>query len=190
MAMPASMPSHALHAAEAMQRARDEVNRILGQHTPDPVDDAALTDAGGQSKRLSQFFGRHRHMLLVHNMGKRCAYCSLWADSMIGLAPHIQERCALLLLSPDPHEVLAEFARQRGWQFPCASSAGSDLSARLGFASPDGSVYPGVSALERRDNGTIVRTGSRIFGPGDDFCGLWNLFDLLPGAAAGWTPRR
>lgn len=40
---------------------------------------------------------------------------------------------------------------------------------------------------------TGVTRLSELFGaplsPGDDFCTLWHFFDLLPGGAAGWTPK-
>jgi predicted dithiol-disulfide oxidoreductase (DUF899 family) len=46
-----------------------------------------------------------------------------------------------------------------------------------------------VSAFHRNDDGTVVRTGKAIFGPGDDFCALWHLLDLLPGGPKGWEPK-
>lgn len=43
--------------------------------------------------------------------------------------------------------------------------------------------WPGVSALRKTEGGAIERTGRTRFGPGDDFCALWPLFDLLEGGA-------
>lgn len=31
--------------------------------------------------------------------------------------------------------------------------------------------------------------GRAAFGPGDDFCAVWPLFDLLEGGVDGWAPR-
>jgi hypothetical protein len=35
----------------------------------------------------------------------------------------------------------------------------------------------------------IVRVSDTGSSPGDDFCALWHVFDLLPGGPAGWQPR-
>jgi hypothetical protein len=45
-----------------------------------------------------------------------------------------------------------------------------------------------VSVFQRQGT-SIVRVSEAAFSPGDDFCTVWHLFDLLPGGAAGWSPR-
>jgi len=47
---------------------------------------------------------------------------------------------------------------------------------------------PGVSVFEK-DADSIVRVASTMFGPGDDFCAVWHLFDLLPNGANEWQPK-
>ena len=51
-----------------------------------------------------------------------------------------------------------------------------------------GGWNPGVSFL-RRDGEAIVRLSDTEFGPGDDFCVVYHLFDLAPGYDLGWSPR-
>jgi hypothetical protein len=46
-----------------------------------------------------------------------------------------------------------------------------------------------VSALRRAVDGSLVPTGRAEFGPGDDFCAVWPLFDLLEGGAGDWAPQ-
>jgi hypothetical protein len=41
----------------------------------------------------------------------------------------------------------------------------------------------------RRDGNRILRVSDAGFGPGDDFCALWHIFDLLPGGAGDWQPK-
>ena len=53
----------------------------------------------------------------------------------------------------------------------------------------DGKPQPGVSAFHLEADGTVVRTGKACFGPGDEFCSAWHLFDLLPGGAESWQPK-
>ena len=40
-------------------------------------------------------------MLLVHNMGKTCAYGTLWADGFVGVLPHLTRRAAVVVMTPD-----------------------------------------------------------------------------------------
>ncbi len=47
---------------------------------------------------------------------------------------------------------------------------------------------PGISTFARRD-GKIVNTANDFFGPGDDYCGVWHILDLLDKGADGWTPK-
>jgi hypothetical protein len=32
-------------------------------------------------------------------------------------------------------------------------------------------------------------TSDTSFSPGDDFCNVWHLFDLIPEGASGWQPK-
>jgi predicted dithiol-disulfide oxidoreductase (DUF899 family) len=57
----------------------------------------------------------------------------------------------------------------------------------MGFRTPKGWL-PGVSVFQRQ-GAKIVRVSEASFGPGDDFCTVWHLFDLLPGGAGEWHPR-
>lgn len=139
--------------------------------------------------RLSELFGARADLLVIHNMGRRCNYCTMWADGLNGVLPHLLDRAAVVLASPDTPEVQAELAGRRGWKFRMVSTQGSAFSREVGFESADGSPWPGVSAFHRAKDGTISRSGASVFGPGDDFCPAWPLLDLLKDGPAGWEPR-
>jgi predicted dithiol-disulfide oxidoreductase (DUF899 family) len=173
----------------------EELKRTLGDarrraHTHEAVKDYTFRNPDGSAVHLSELFGDKRDLLIVHNMGRRCSYCTMWADGFNGLYQHLSNRAAFVLCSPDEPAVLREFAHSRGWGFRTVSAAGSTFNADLKFGDPkDGSVWPGVSALYRNDDGSIVRTGSDQFGPGDSYCPVWPMLDLLKDGAAGWEPR-
>ena len=57
----------------------------------------------------------------------------------------------------------------------------------MGYRTDHGRL-PGVSVFQRAPQG-ILRVSDTAFGPGDDFCSVWHLFDLLPDGAAGWAPQ-
>ena len=153
------------------------------------VDDHALTLPGGEPVRLSDLFRGKNDLIVIHNMGRGCAYCTMWADGFNGVLPHLEDRASFVVVTPDAPESLLPFAATRGWTFQMVSSQDSDFAHAMGFAMPDGSVLPGVSAFRREPDGSIVRTGKDIFGPGDDYSSPWRLFDLLSGGTGSWEPR-
>lgn len=155
----------------------------------EPVADHELTLPGGERARLSELFRDKDDLIVIHNMGRGCTYCTMWADGFNGVLPHLEDRASFVLVSPDAPESLIPFAASRGWMFRMVSSQGSDFTSAMGYAMPDGSVYPGVSAFRRQPDGTIVRSGKDVFGPGDDYSSPWRLFDLLSDGIAGWEPR-
>jgi len=73
-----------------------------------------------------------------------------------------------------------------------ASGAGGEFIRAMGFdqgENGESSYWPGISAFHRNTDGSIVRTGKDIFGPGDDYCPPWRMFDLLEGGAGDWEPK-
>ncbi len=172
-----------------IQKLKGELSKARRSAPPEPAPDYELRNADGSGVRLSELFDGREDLLVVHNMGKGCAYCTLWADGFTGFAPHLQDRAAFALCSNDDPATARAFADSRGWNYPVISGAGSSFARDMGFASPEGEPWPGVSAFRKLADGSIVRTGSAPFGPGDDFCSPWPLFDLLDGGAGDWAPK-
>jgi len=175
-------------AEKDMTKARARVLALRRKQTPEVVPDYVFKDQAGKTVSLAQLFGAKKELILVHNMGAHCPYCTLWADGFTGLAKHLEDRAAFVVESADTPKQQKTFYRSRGWNFPMVSSAGSDFKRRMGFADEQGNPHPGVSVLVK-SGGKIYRTARDTFGPGDDYCALWHLFDLLPKGAAGWTPK-
>lgn len=173
------------HARIAAVRA--EMRAIQDSVEPRAVEDYRLVTSAGPV-RLSALFGDRSDLFVVHNMGAACPYCTLWADGFNGVYHHLATRAAFVVCSPDPPAVQQRFAASRGWRFPMASHAGSGFAADMGYRSADGGWLPGLSVF-RRDGDRIVRVSDRGMAPGDPFCAVWHLLDLLPGGADGWQPR-
>ncbi|MEM7025569.1 MAG: DUF899 family protein [Pseudomonadota bacterium] len=152
---------------------------------PQEVEDYVLND--GAEVRLSSLFGDKDHLFVIHNMGAACSYCTLWADGFNGVLPHLEDRAAFVLCSPDSPKEQREFADSRGWRFRMLSYQGSSFAEDMGYYGEHGWM-PGVSVFTRK-NGKIVRVSDSHFGPGDDYCGIWHLFDLIPEGADGWQPQ-
>ena len=177
-------------AEKAVLEAKGKVSELRQKRPREVVKDYTLTNLDGAAVQLSELFGDKFDLLLVHNMGKSCSYCTLWADGFIGSTGHLENRAAFALVSNDDPKTAKEFSSSRGWTFKVISGADSDFSFDMGFANPkDRSPLPGVSTFAKEEDGTIVRIGKSFFGPGDDFCSVWHLFDLLEGGAGGWEPK-
>ena len=182
--------------SDQIERMENELMEMKGklaelrrQLPPETVEDYVLTDTNGNQARLSELFGDRSELIFVHNMGKRCSYCTLWADGFIGFTKHLEDRAAFVLASPDDYDTLRRFARDRGWTFRCCSTKGSTIKRDLGFETEKGEYWPGVNIFRKDESGRIWNVNKATFGPGDEFCGIWGFMDLLPGGADGWEPQ-
>jgi predicted dithiol-disulfide oxidoreductase (DUF899 family) len=170
------------------QLARDQerLATLKRRQRPEPVADYILAGPRGPIP-LSRLFAGRRDLIVIHNMGRSCVHCTLWADGFNGIFPHLANRAGFAVVSPDSPAVQRKFARSRGWRFPLYSAHGSSFIADLGFMSEDGPM-PGVSTF-RLVRGKIFRIASAPFGSFDPFCSVWPLFALLADGVDGWNPR-
>lgn len=173
----------------AKQKERRELMRQLAGES---VQDYALKNWNGSATRLSEMFGDKDELMIVHNMGRSCPYCTLWADGFNGVTNHLSDRVAFAVVSPNPPEVQKEFAGSRGWNFTMYSAEGSTFTRDLGYeVDHEGEPYqlPGVSVFTKDAEGNLTRVSRDMFGPGDPYAGIWHLFDLLPNGPGGWHPK-
>ena len=153
------------------------------------VTDYTFKTFDGEDVALASLFGDRDELLVIHNMGKSCRYCTLWADGFNGVAGHLNNRAAFVVVSPDDPKTQREFYESRGWKFNMVSAAESNFTKDMGFADKEGNPWPGVSTFEKSSEGKMYRTAKTSFGPGDDFCAVWHLFDLLPKGVNAWEPK-
>jgi predicted dithiol-disulfide oxidoreductase (DUF899 family) len=159
----------------------------------------SFTTTEGAPVHLTDLFGEHDDLLVIHNMGERCQYCALWADGLSAFVPQFSRRAALVLATPnDPASARKQIAT-RGWKFRVVCDGGTSFARDMGFegesVSHGTTRLPGVSAFHRERDATcadgvrITRVGAAQFGPGDEFCSVWGLFDLLTEGVRGWAPQ-
>ncbi len=174
----------------AQEQLKSEIDALRRQWAAlaEPVSDYTLTGPDG-AVPLSVLFGDRDDLIVIHNMGRGCAYCTLWADGFASALPHLESRAAFVVSSPDDPATQAAFAASRGWPFRMVSIQGSSFGRDMGFVTETGDYWPGFSTFHRRPDGSIVRVGKDFFGPGDTYCSVWHFFDLLQGGADGWEPR-
>ena len=168
---------------------KKELAALRKKKAPVEVQDYIFKKHDGSEIRLSEMFGPHPDLVLVHNMGKGCPYCTLWADGFVGLTKHQENRAGFVVISKDPFDVQRDFYNSRNWNFKMFSSRESTFNRDMGYENEKGGQMPGVSAFYKDDNGKIFRVGHTWFGPGDDFCAVWHMFDLLKDGPACWNPK-
>lgn len=162
-----------------MAKNRKKMLKLNAKLAKMDVQDYVFKDRDGNDVQLSGLFGDKNELIVIHNMGKACSYCTMWADGFNGNFPHIEKRAAFALISPDAFEVQREFADERGWKFTMLSGKDSTFIKDMGYVTEKGEYWPGVSVFHK-DNGTITRISKNYFGPGDYFCSVWHFFDMLP----------
>jgi len=165
---------------------RSKMRELQAAIEPEKVQDYAFQTTNGPV-RLSSLFGDKEHLFVIHNMGAGCPYCTLWADGFNGILPHLQDRAAFVLSSPDAPDAQQKFAQSRNWKFRVVSHHGTTFAADMGYTK-DGGPMPGVSVFTRK-NGVVQRVSDTRFGPGDDFSAIWHFLDLIPEGRAGWQPK-
>ena len=166
---------------------RDQMRHVQAETEPQEVQDYALTATDGSVAHLSNLFGPHEYLFVVHNMGSSCPYCTTWADGFNGVIHHLESRAAFVVSSPDSPETQRKFADGRGWRFRMVSHAETSFAEDMGYRR-DGGWWPGVSVF-KRDGDRILRVGDAEFGPGDEFCSVFHLLGLLPEGTGDWQPR-
>jgi len=165
---------------------RSEMRKVQAAIEPQEVRNYVFKTEQGEAQ-LSDLFERNRDLFVIHNMGRQCPYCTLWADGYNGIYDHLASRAAFVVCSPDPPNVQRDFAAGRGWKFRMVSHAGTSFAEDMGYRSSRGWL-PGVSVF-RKDGQRILRVSDSGCAPGDDFNALWHLLDLLPEGAGEWRPK-
>ena len=173
---------------ETLQETRERLTDLKRKSAKGKVENYILSGPGDERVPLSALFGEKDDLVVIQNMGRSCPYCALWADGFAGVQEHIENRAALVLVSPDPPEEHQKFGAARGWRFQILSSQGSAFKKDLGFESESGEQMPGVSTFHR-DGDEIVNVANDYFGPGDDYCAVWHLWGLLPKGVDDWKPQ-
>lgn len=163
-----------------LEKGRQKMFRVLGKMAKMEVQDYVLKDRNNKEVKFSELFGDKQDLVLIHNMGKSCSYCTMWADGFNGIFPHIEKRAAFVLVSPDAPEVQRDFADGRGWKFKMYSGKDSPFIKDMGYQTDKGDYWPGASAFHKDEDGKISRVSKTFFGPGDYFCSVWHFFDMLP----------
>lgn len=166
---------------EELAQLEARVRQLRAQGQGEPVGRYVFRGWDGEAVALDELFGIQDRLIMIHNMGVGCRYCSMWADGLNGLLPYLRRFAAVAMLNHDPVERQKSVAVTRGWGFRMLDASGTTFFADQGFQDPqDGSLLPGLSTFVRASDGTVRRYAKAFFGPHDRFCPTFSILELLP----------
>lgn len=172
---------------QRMYKLAQELFAERAKAEPEPVSDYSFASTNG-SVTLSELFGDKTELIISHNMGSFCSYCTMWADCLEGSKKIIETRCALVMVTSDQPAVFAPIAEKRGWTFTIVCDEDKQFTETMGFWTKEHGWGPGASTFRKNEDGSIVRTGWTMYGPGDAFCPPWHYFSLLGISEDHWSP--
>jgi predicted dithiol-disulfide oxidoreductase (DUF899 family) len=117
-----------------------------------PVDKEYTFDTEEGKKTLPELFDGRSQLLIYHLMfgptyEAACPGCTGLADAFDGALVHLNNRdVTLMAISRAPIEKLQAYKRRMGWQFPYASSFGSDFNFDFDFAATEEQMAAGELA--------------------------------------------
>ena len=174
-------------------KVEERINGLIGhlaelraKAKPVEVKDYAFHTVGGETS-LSKLFGDRKKLLVIHNMGSGCSYCTLWADGFNGILPHLKDAMAVVMVSSDTPEHQAAFAKGRNWGFTMASHKGLPYTKeQTGLG--EWTDMPGASVYEKVGEEIVLRNKC-FFDPGDIYCPMWPLLGLAGIENKDWQPK-
>jgi predicted dithiol-disulfide oxidoreductase (DUF899 family) len=183
---------------------RDELSRQRRELPWEKVEKNYVFEGPNGKETLSDLFGGRSQLMVYHFMfgpewKEGCQSCSMEADHIDGVLPHLAARdVRLIVVSRAPWVQIQAFQKRMGWGFHWVSSYGNDFNydynvsftkeevakgemeynyTKQKFPSDEG---PGASAFFKDAAGTVFHTYS-TYGRGlDMLLGVYNWLDLAP----------
>lgn len=158
----------------------------------DLISDYVFKDFDGNAISLPSLFQDKNTLVVVHNMGSGCSYCTLWADGFNGIVDHLNDAFSFVVATPDSFEKMSDFANSKEWKFNMVSSKDSTFFEDMGFATKqeEKTYYmPGYSVFSKNEDGTVSRVAMDYFGPGDSYSSIWHILNIIPNQG-NWSPKK
>ena len=77
-----------------------KLQALRAEHRGEEVPNYTFRTQDGETTLLDSF-GHRDKLLVIHNMGQGCRFCTLWADGINGFLPHLESAMSVLLVSKD-----------------------------------------------------------------------------------------
>ena len=80
--------------------AREDARGRRPRLEPEEVPGLCAGHAGRDGACSRSCSATKRDLIVIHNMGASCPYCTLWADGFNGIYDHLADRAAFVALQP------------------------------------------------------------------------------------------
>jgi len=164
-----------------------QLNEARKQTPGTEVTDYTFETNQGQVS-LAALFGQSDKLLVIHNMGQACRYCTLWGDGISAFLPHLESAMSVVLVSKDSPDQQRLFANSRGWRMRMASHGGGAYMQEQVAVEGMGTNMPGAACYKKQGN-KILKTNSSMFGPNDLYCPMWHFLGMAGITHNEWTPQ-
>ena len=185
-------------------RQRDEMSRKVRELPWVKIDKSYAFDGPRGKQSLAELFGVHNQLIVYHFMfdatwSQGCKSCSFVADHYSNIVVHLGHRdVSFVTVSKAPIEMLEQFRKRMGWNFPWVSAANTDFGRDFGVSFTDhelateGTVYnfnrtpypirelPGLSVFFKDSSGNVYHTYSTFARGLDTFLGAYQYLDVTP----------
>ena len=167
---------------------KEELANLISKEKGTEITDYTFLDTNNNSTLLSQLFKDKEELIIIFYMGIQCKYCTLWADNYNGITAPLKDRAAFAVVSNETPKIQTENKKNRGWDFEMYSRSKNTFAEDLGFTNDSGNSLPGVASF-KKENGKIFVHHRTYFGPGDNYCNMWDFINILPKGINSWQPK-
>ena len=166
-----------------------EIRELIAKEMKPLSKDYTFDSVNGQVK-LSNLFGEQQELIVIHNMGISCPYCTAFADGINGILHYLNSRCEVVLESSDPVDIQQDVVKKRRWKFKVLSThkQGDAFSKDMGICGHH--AEPGFSVFYRDNDGKVERVSYSQFDDGDEFCPVFPILEHLRGGIGDWSPSQ
>ena len=184
-----------LHDQLAQQRTQLPWVRVDKPYTFEGANGkVSLSDLFGDKTQLAVW-----HFMLGPGWQEGCPSCSLLADHMNGVLPHLAARdVQYVAISRAPYAEIAPFKARMGWQFDWVSSHETEFNRdfHVSFTKDElakGQFYynygldgfpseeaPGLSAFIKAEDGSVYHTYSTYARGAESLLSMYALLDMMP----------
>ena len=152
------------------------------------IQEYTFLDKNNISISLAELFGTKTELIIVFYMGIKCKYCTLWADNYNGISAPLNNRAAFAVISHETPDEQTKIKASRNWNFEMYSRMNNSFAQDLGFADSKNSPSPGIASFSLKGDKIFIHHRT-LFGPGDNYCNMWDFINILPSGLNDWQPK-
>jgi len=174
---------------------KEKLANLISKEPGKIIQDYTFLNSDKSEVKLSELFKDKNELIIVFYMGIQCKYCTLWADNYNGIVKPLSDRCSFVVTSHESPEKQNEIKQKRNWNFKMISRKNNTFAKDLGFISEAevdcsgvGDPMPGIASFIKKEDGIYLHHRS-YFGPGDNYCNMWDFTTILPKGINNWEPK-